>query len=172
VIDRYTFTGSVRLDRSTDTNLVVEGTTEDQDKTHPLFPRCPTSASPAPVARRSTRRMLSRAGESYTTRARSRSAAGLRPRTLATSSSKDPGQGRRSHAREQHRNTFGHDRVVTAPGFPLLGHGELLEPGALIVGAAKSRAHNFVRRHPRRCPRRDGLGARVAVVRGISGAGE
>jgi murein DD-endopeptidase MepM/ murein hydrolase activator NlpD len=38
VIDRYTLAGSVALDRSTDTNLVVEGTPEDQEKTHPLFP--------------------------------------------------------------------------------------------------------------------------------------
>jgi hypothetical protein len=38
VIDRYTLAGSVALDRSTDTNLVVEDTPEYQEKTHPLFP--------------------------------------------------------------------------------------------------------------------------------------
>jgi hypothetical protein len=38
VIDRYTLAGSVALDRSTDKNLVVEGTPEYQEKTHPLLP--------------------------------------------------------------------------------------------------------------------------------------
>ena len=119
--------------------------------------------------------MLLRVGEVYATRARSRSAAGLRPRTLATPSSKDPGQGRRRHAREQHRNTFGHDHVVTASGFPLLECSELLEQRALVCRCGKVEGsqlrppNDFARCYPRHCPRHEGLDARVAVVRGTSG---